>query len=384
MKSGSSELQAPSAQADLELTLIEALYVHFPVVALGNSVLAAANFVAYYKKLPLTGLMAYFGGVLVLVGLRMLLYLNYRRNSVSKQSVPRHSRVIQSLSLANGVIWGYWAWYASVHLPSGELLAMVVVQAGICAGTVSTSSASRKGLAFFVVLALAPLATHQFVSGGPNGAVVASVVLLYLLLVLASSNRIYQTIRNSVELAHKNKALADQLYHFSNTDGLTGLANRRFLDSSLETMLGLHARHDLGFSLLLIDVDDFKAFNDNNGHLAGDECLKTIAQTAQQVFSRKEDLVARYGGEEFAVLLPGFEAEEATVVAQAFLKRVYELNLRHEQSTNDGRVTVSIGLTDTTSEHYSTPECLLAGADQALYSAKRSGKNQLQRNKAVS
>ncbi|MEL7046641.1 MAG: GGDEF domain-containing protein [Pseudomonadota bacterium] len=380
-KSLSPEPQAPADQEDPGFTLLEALYEHFPIIALGNAVLAAANLVAYFSKLPFGGLATYASGVSFVIGLRLLLFRNYRRSSVSRWSLAQHSLIIQLLSFANGVVWGSWAWYASTLLPAEDLLAMVVVQAGICAGVVSTSSASRLGLALFVVAALAPLSVHQFVYGGPGGAIVASVIVLYLLLVIAASNRIYRTIHNSIELAHKNRTLADQLYHYSNTDGLTGIANRRFLDTSLETMMGLHSRRGLEFSLLLIDVDDFKAYNDSKGHLAGDECLKTIAELAQAVFARKEDLVARYGGEEFAVLLPGMDAAKAMEIAETFRQRIWDLNLPHERSTNRARVTVSIGIADTSDEHYATPEFLIASADRALYGAKRKGKNQVRRSR---
>lgn len=365
--------------SNTEFALLEVLYQQFPIIAAGNAVLTGANLVAYAGKLPSAMLSAYCIAIFALIAIRMFMLLVYRRGKPSLAGLRRHMRFIHVSSLTNGIIWGAWSYYVSATLPAADLLPMVVMQAGICAGVVSTSSASRLGLVLFVALALVPLSLHQALYGGTYGPVVAFVILLYLLTVVASSNRIYRTIYNSIELADKNQILADRLYHFSNTDGLTGIANRRLLDSSLDKMLNLYRRHKLVFSVLLIDVDDFKRFNDDKGHLAGDECLKTIAEVARAVFSRREDLVARFGGEEFVALLPGISAAEANEIAERFRQRVYDLKLSHSGATLQGRVTVSIGVADSRVVEDPTAARLLEAADQALYQAKNHGKNQVRR-----
>ena len=375
MEQQAASLPRSVDRPDPRIAILEVLYGHIPIIALGNAVLSLANLAAYYSKLPVGSLFAYVAAIFVVISMRLLLFVYYRRFGLGHLSARHHLTLIQLSSLLNGLVWGGWSWYAVRHLSAADSLAMIVVQSGICAGVVSTSSASRLGLGLFVTAALLPLIIHEALYGGSDGLVVAGVMLLYLLLVMASSNRIYKTVYSSIELAHKNRLLAEKLYHSSNTDGLTGIANRRYLDHSLERMTNLYKRHALEFAVLLIDVDDFKLFNDSKGHLAGDECLKRIASTAQEVFTRKEDLVARFGGEEFVVLLPGLNSRKAVAVAEEFRQRVYDLNVRHESSRISSRVTVSIGLADTDAQHPLSPGRLLEFADQALYRAKREGKN---------
>jgi diguanylate cyclase (GGDEF)-like protein len=382
-----STLHAPpqtdtADRPETTIAVLEVLYGHVPIIALGNALLSLANVVAYSSKLPATSLLVYLVATNVVVGLRLLLLLYYRRFAFTHRSAQWHLTAIQLSSLVNGMVWGGWSWYVVDQLPAGDLLAMVLIQAGMCAGVVSTSSASRLGLAFFVTAALAPLGVHQALYGGLDGKVSAIVLLLYLILTLASSNRIYKTIYDSIELAHTNRTLAEELYHSSNTDGLTGLANRRYLDYSLEKLVNLRNRHNLQLVVLMIDVDDFKAFNDTRGHLAGDTCLKLIARTAESVFSRKEDLVARYGGEEFVVLIPGVSTADAMGLAEEFLRRVRGLELPYEVPGRSSRITVSIGMADSDTEHALSPEDYLECADQALYRAKSEGKNRVCRVEA--
>lgn len=367
--------------SDTKIAVLDVLYGHIPIIALGNAVLSVANVVAYSSKLPATSLAVYLGATYAVIALRLLFY--FRRSVFDHKSARWHLTQIQLSSLVNGMVWGGWSWYAAEQLPSGDLLAMVVIQAGICAGVVSTSSASRLGLGFFVTAALLPLIIHGAFSGGTDERVVSFVILLYLILVIASSNRIYKTIHDSIELAHENRSLVDELYHSSNTDGLTGVANRRYLDYSLEKMVSLHNRHGLALVVAIIDADDFKAFNDTRGHLAGDTCLKLIARTAQEVFSRKEDLVARFGGEEFVVLLPGVSSEEAIRLAEEFRERVSGLAQPNGTSGPASGITVSIGMADSTAQHTLTPEDYLVCADQALYRAKREGKDRVCRVEAL-
>lgn len=161
-----------------------------------------------------------------------------------------------------------------------------------------------------------------------------------------------------------------QLRELARTDGLTGLRNRSAFDECLTGEVARAVRYRAPFSLLLIDIDRFKAYNDTYGHLAGDSVLRTIAQVFQEQ-SRQSDLVARYGGEEFAVLLPNTDAEEAALAAERIRQSV-------ELRPWPGRgITVSIGAA--TFHKSLGAEQLIALADQALYRAKAKGRNQVAR-----
>jgi diguanylate cyclase (GGDEF)-like protein/PAS domain S-box-containing protein len=159
-------------------------------------------------------------------------------------------------------------------------------------------------------------------------------------------------------------------------DALTGLANRRRFDESLAAEWHRAMRDHAPLSLLLIDADHFKLYNDSYGHVRGDSCLRQIAESAQQVVSRPGDLVARYGGEEFAVLLPGTANEGAMKVAADVCEALRLLSLPHSANA-PGIVTISIGCATIVPELGQLPQILIEAADLALYNAKRGGRDQV-------
>jgi len=180
-------------------------------------------------------------------------------------------------------------------------------------------------------------------------------------------------LKVSSELEFANK----ELKLLVNLDGLTGLSNRRNLDRMLKMEMIRSVRYKQPLTVMLADIDYFKAFNDNYGHLEGDECLKKVAQALSSVCKRSTDLVARYGGEEFAVLLPDTTAENAMIEAEKLRAAVESLNIPHEHSSASSYCTVSIGVHTIMVEKSDTPESLLQKADTGLYQAKETGRNKV-------
>lgn len=159
------------------------------------------------------------------------------------------------------------------------------------------------------------------------------------------------------------------------TDSLTGLSNRRFFDNALRTEFSRHKRSGSKLSLIMLDVDHFKKYNDHYGHLAGDDCLLQIANALKAVVERDIDIVARYGGEEFVVILPDTNRQGAAVLAARIGESVLRLALPHAQSDTSEFVTISLGIA-TAADHILTDGAqLVALADQALYQAKKNGRN---------
>lgn len=168
---------------------------------------------------------------------------------------------------------------------------------------------------------------------------------------------------------------AERLKMLAETDGLTDLSNRRSFDSALQIGTRKAQENRSKLSLLMIDIDHFKSYNDTLGHAAGDECLRQVAKCLQDCVSRSIDVVARYGGEEFALVLVGTDIAGAEIVAEKVHARLAEANLSHAASPL-GRVTVSIGAaTLLYGAEVDTPQNLIDRADKALYRAKRSGRN---------
>jgi len=159
------------------------------------------------------------------------------------------------------------------------------------------------------------------------------------------------------------------------TDGLTNIANRRGLDREFKHLLLTAQRHKWPITILMMDVDNFKAYNDFYGHVAGDDCLQKIAAVLESTLRRPEDFVARYGGEEFVCLLPNTPLEGANSVAQSIIDAIEEANIPHQKSDVAPFVTLSLGISVYVSDKNETSDSLLKLADKALYRAKNNGKN---------
>ncbi|HEX8787310.1 MAG TPA: diguanylate cyclase [Telluria sp.] len=170
---------------------------------------------------------------------------------------------------------------------------------------------------------------------------------------------------------------AESLRARSYVDGLTGIANRRYFDVALERELRRAQRLGGQLSLLLVDIDSFKAYNDHFGHQQGDTCLTTVAQALASRLKRPADVAARYGGEEFAAILPDTSAEQAARLADAIREHVASLALMHSPSAYFPMVTLSIGVAAFDPVRLKDPAALVEAADKALYAAKHGGRNRV-------
>lgn len=168
----------------------------------------------------------------------------------------------------------------------------------------------------------------------------------------------------------------ERLEKLAITDVLTDVANRRCFDDTLAQEFNRARRSHQSLSLLLFDLDHFKLYNDHYGHQPGDECLKRVAQAAKKSFQRSGELVARYGGEEFAVILPSTDIAEAVTHAENLVRKVSQLNIEHTQSKTFGVVTISVGVASLNTTIHQSFDDLIREADNALYQAKKNGRNQ--------
>ncbi|WP_018084243.1 sensor domain-containing diguanylate cyclase [Desulfurispora thermophila] len=182
-------------------------------------------------------------------------------------------------------------------------------------------------------------------------------------------------IGNDITERQKTEMLLKTL---SNLDGLTGLANRRYFDSRLAGEWEKNARLAVPVSLIMCDIDHFKAYNDTYGHLQGDDCLKKVAGILSQLLYRPGEMAARYGGEEFVVLLPGCDLDTARQIAENIRQAVMSLAIPHAASPVGPCVTVSLGAATLMPRETSPPTELIAAADSALYRAKHNGRNRVE------
>ncbi|MFT4939110.1 MAG: diguanylate cyclase (GGDEF)-like protein [Paraglaciecola sp.] len=165
------------------------------------------------------------------------------------------------------------------------------------------------------------------------------------------------------------------LQHLSLSDGLTGIGNRRAVDERLIHEIQLSVRQKWPVSLLLLDVDFFKAYNDSLGHTHGDKCLQAIAKMISQSMLRKVDFVARYGGEEFICILPDTNEAGASEIAERVQVKIAEMKIPHGKSQVSPYITMSVGIATSSGEQISSPDELIKNADNALYKAKSKGRN---------
>ncbi|MGG7605026.1 diguanylate cyclase domain-containing protein [Massilia sp. BKSP1R2A-1] len=184
-------------------------------------------------------------------------------------------------------------------------------------------------------------------------------------------------VSNAVDRERRLLDHAESLRARSYVDGLTGIANRRHFDVALDRELRRAQRNGGALSLLLMDIDSFKAYNDHFGHQEGDACLTTVAQALAAMLKRPADVAARYGGEEFAAILPDTTLEQARAHANAIRAHVASLNLPHAPAAVRPYVTLSIGVAAFDKDGLVEPAALIEAADKALYAAKRGGRDRV-------
>lgn len=176
------------------------------------------------------------------------------------------------------------------------------------------------------------------------------------------------------------KKANEELQHLANSDGLTAIGNRRQFEIFLAGEWHRAARFKTEISLILLDIDHFKLYNDSYGHQAGDECLKAVAEALRETVKRPTDLVARFGGEEFAIILGGTDAEGAMIIAREAFENVSNLKIAHCKSLTSDYLTISVGVATTFVRLGMNESDLIELADKALYQAKETGRNKIVSN----
>ncbi|PRV99116.1 GGDEF domain-containing protein [Acinetobacter sp. AR_0276] len=179
---------------------------------------------------------------------------------------------------------------------------------------------------------------------------------------------------NRIELMQQ----AQQLSLLSQQDALTGLANRRYLDETLDNEWRRALSHETPLTIMMVDIDFFKPYNDTLGHLKGDQCLKDIATAISSIAARSGDLVARYGGEEFLLLFPMTNAQQAQIQVERLMNAIKKIAIVHPCSSVSPYVTISVGVATTIPRLNDSISAFVSRADHALYQAKTNGRNQYQ------
>ena len=291
--------------------------------------------------------------------------------------------IYTSLAFLQGCIWGS-AWI--IFLPIDPVYNVVAATwvIALTAASVSAYIAHLKSLLAFFLPVVIPGLAQMIIMGGRLHIGLALIIVIYVIVVLRALLPINRSMVQAIglnlaleeEIAERKK-IESQLRELSHTDGLTGLANRRHFDELLEVELRRAHRRSEPLSLVLIDIDDFKTYNDTYGHLQGDECLKRLSRLIEGSVQRTGDVAARYGGDELALIFPDMDDDDASRITDGIRQAVFELAIAHESSSVDGcdRITISAGIATITPLRDSSPTDFIRAADEALYQAKRTGRN---------
>jgi diguanylate cyclase (GGDEF)-like protein len=240
-------------------------------------------------------------------------------------------------------------------------------------------------LTHYPMFVVAALSKHDILTSWRRlfvvrGFISLGIVILFVVLGRRLVKQIGMRIHAEEEAKNARDALKElnvTLERLAQQDGLTGLANRRRFDDVIDSAMQRARRSAAPLAIILIDVDHFKKFNDLYGHVAGDECLRRVAEIIKSCEKRNDDLAARYGGEEFAVLLPNTDLTGALVVAELMRKAIRALKIEHA-GNSAGVVTISAGVdVMSTQTERDSPAAFVHSADQALYEAKASGRDQI-------
>ncbi len=371
---GSDELNPP-----LRWRLVENLYRQYRAMIDGSVALALMEGIcAYVTGSPVfLGLLA--AAVLVACA-RGALTIQFFRTAGADRSRPRGTPTGWALcAIAGGsctaALFGATTLFVCLTWSDPALkLFVMLVEAAWLAGSTQRGAVSPAAVYAQTALVSLPTIVGAALS---TGNLVHWVILFVVAHGLSARNSLkyfgtlyVNTLLNEQRLAAANARLTQ----LSATDGLTGVGNRRAFDQALQKEVGRAARDAQQVSLVMIDVDHFKLYNDHYGHPAGDECLRHIAALVDRCLRRPPDIVARVGGEEFAALLPDTDPSGAMDVAQRIREGLHRAELPHAASPF-GLITVSIGVATLSPTPGTDGQTLLAQADEALYRAKQSGRD---------
>jgi len=370
-------------QAKLDYHLLDSFVKQTSTVIVGHFLAASINIGLFWQQINHTFIFSWVI-FLFLTGLaRGLMKTQYQRRQ--ERLSPSYWRGLFAVSsLLLGLAWFAWSLHVSIVVDfSGMGFSIIVITAaGLVSGAVASTSSSVYSYICFSAPILLPLSILLLFKDQMETQGIGLLLVLFFIItlrqVLSINGVLKESIINRLELEkskEKTEKLAQELYQLSTMDALTSITNRRGFNEVLSREWLRAKRSNTQITLLMIDVDFFKTFNDSLGHPAGDECLRLMASTLTHYARRAGEVIARYGGEEFAILLPNTTGREGVKIAENICDSIAELDIKHPASDVAKRVTVSIGVHGAAPGQLDDSQELVKLADQALYRAKADGRN---------
>ncbi|MEM1153833.1 MAG: GGDEF domain-containing protein [Pseudomonadota bacterium] len=386
---------------ELFVAQLETLLQNGRVATLGAHLIGIiATVILFWQYLPLAVILLWAAGFMILLLLRALHMSNAL---VERRYQSRPSRVYWQLilgAIVTGAIWSVSYIYAVTRVPITMQYMFLLVIVMITAFSVGYSVIIREYFVAYVFASLWPIAWWSLVNYWEDSynLLIGLLLLAFCALLISISDRVHTSFRNMISLnweretmaqelgdlttslRDRNRQLRDarrQLTDLANVDELTGLGNRRLINKVLQDEINRARRSNSYLSVILLDVDFFKHYNDNYGHTEGDKVLKRLADLMQRATSRAGEMVGRFGGEEFILVLPGANAQSAMRTAERLKSLVSSEGIAHEKSEISSIITVSQGVVSMLPDADLTPVDIIKRVDEALYQAKNEGRNRI-------
>ena len=325
--------------------------------------------------------------LLCLVIVNSARFIDIKSIQSNKKEVKNYHNIRSHFAVGAGLLgitYGGGAVYCFVLLPELHQLALICLIATLPPSGLVFFITDKLSFNLFFLSLLLPITIQNFFIGDRFHVYLGICGIIYIIIIRYLFSLNHNNLRESIYLRLANIELVEslsitnkKLEQLSTIDELTKLANRRQFDWSLKKEISRARRTKSSLSLIMVDIDHFKNYNDTYGHVKGDECLQLIAKTIQRNTQRPGDLVARYGGEEIAIILPETTTEGALNFANTIHDAIQELKIEHIESATNPHVSVSIGVATTKPGKNISEKELISEADRALYQAKKTGRNRV-------
>jgi diguanylate cyclase (GGDEF)-like protein len=328
--------------------------------------------------------MLWYAGFAFLIILRLCLVLRFHRAQIDLNEYEHWQQQFFIITLLTGVAWGAGAILIGSGQDAAGKVFILMLLIGVSGGAIPLLGMLQRVMLAFQLPMVIPYVVWMAPGFEGRGVALILVTALYLLTVMFAMKRLEKNVSLTLAMQYKLEQRTEQLQdandkleHMVLEDSLTQINNRRYFEREMEKEWKKARRNQTPLSLLMIDIDYFKLYNDTYGHAAGDECLRKVASLLSKAVHRPGDLLARIGGEEFVALLPDIDEEGALKVAQTMQQILQQAGIVHATSPVNEFVTVSIGYCVAVPEGDETWLGLFRAADNAMYKAKSKGRNHI-------
>lgn len=336
-------------------------------------------------------LSAWFISSTIILSLRLLLTIGFQASQDKNIRPQKWHQRLTVFSFVSGLAIGSCGF---ITMPAEQYFLPLILTVGLTtlsSISVSTLSIEKNLFPSFLVPALLPITLNTLSSGDRINFGIGLLILIFSFMLILLEKRSRDNMNKALQIRYENTSLLSgltaskrqlekknsELEKLATRDHLTTLANRRYGDRILQNEWKKALRQKSPLAVLMIDIDQFKSYNDNYGHQMGDDALKTVAQAIKQSLSRPADLACRYGGEEFLVILPDTDIVGAFKIGRRIQEALYKVHIRHEHSPVKDYITISCGVADIIPKRNNTLSSLVKQADIAMYKAKFHGGDQV-------